>query len=115
MSESQSKGLELWLFVAQRLSALVLAPLVLVHLITLIIAVQGGLSAEEILGRTRDNLAWAAFYTLFVVAAGLHGAIGLRTVVREMTPWKGAGLTVAALLFFLSVVALGMSAVRALH
>ena len=115
MSQYRSRGLELWLFVAQRLSAMVLAPLVLVHLITLITAVQGGLSADEILGRTRDSLAWAAFYSLFVVAAGLHGAIGLRTVVREMTPWTGAGLTVAALLYFLFAVALGMGAVRALH
>ena len=68
--------IEIWLYMAQRLSAMVLAPLVLVHLITMVYAIQGGLTAAEILGRTEGSVFWMAFYGLFVVAAGVNGAIG---------------------------------------
>ena len=43
----------------QRISAMVLALCVLVHLGVMIYAVRGGLSAAEILGRTRGNPAVA--------------------------------------------------------
>ena len=49
------KRLELWLYIAQRGSALVLAPLVLLHLGVILYAVSGGLTAAEILGRTRSS------------------------------------------------------------
>ena len=103
--------LELWLFVAQRASALILAPLVLVHLALIIYAVQGGLSADEILGRTQGNLMWGAFYGLFVIAAAIHAPIGLRTILREMTPWRGRSLDAAALAFGLLLLVLGWRAV----
>ena len=97
----------------QRLSALVLAPLVLVHLGLVVYAVQGGLDAAEILARTRGSPFWAAFYGLFVLAAAVHGPIGLRTVLHEMTPWHGRGLDIAMLLFALVLLALGLRAVVA--
>src|SRR3546814_7270871 len=75
--------IELWLYVAQRLSAMVLAPLVLVHLGTIIYAIQDGLTAAEIFSRTQGSLFWAVLYGLFVIAAAVHGAIGLRTIARE--------------------------------
>ena len=103
--------LDLWLFVAQRASAAVLAPLVLIHLGLIIYAVQGGLSAEEILGRTRGNALWAGFYGLFVLAAAVHAPIGLRTIIREMTPWRGRSLDLAALAFGLLLLVLGWRAV----
>ena len=71
---------EVWLFAAQRLSAMVLAPLVLLHLGTMIYAVQDGLSAAEILARTRGSVFWGANYALFIAAASVHGAIGLRAI-----------------------------------
>jgi fumarate reductase subunit C len=40
------------LWVAQRVSAMVLAACVAVHLVTIIYAVRGGLSAAEMLART---------------------------------------------------------------
>ncbi len=104
----------LWLFVAQRLSAMVLAPLVLLHLATIIYAVQDGLSAAEILARTRGSLAWAAAYGLFVLAAAIHGAIGLHTIVGETTGRWGVGPAAVALVFGLAVLALGIRAVGAL-
>jgi fumarate reductase subunit C len=88
---------ETWLWIAQRASAMVLAVTVLVHLITIVYAVQGGLTAAEILGRTRGNIAWYSFYVVFALAAAVHGSIGLRTIVQEMTAWRGRSLDLAAL------------------
>ena len=71
------------LWIAQRVTAMVLAVAVLVHLVTILLAVRGGLSGAEILGRTRGNEAWLLFYAVFALAAGLHGAIGLRNIAGE--------------------------------
>lgn len=101
----------LWL--AQRVSAAVLALCVIVHLVTLIYAVRGGLSAAEILGRTRGSVAWMGFYLLFVTATAIHAPIGLRTVLREMTSWRGRSLDWAAMLFGLLLAALGVRAALA--
>ena len=73
------------LFQLQRLSALVLAPLVLIHLGLILYAIRGGLSAEEILGRTSGSTIWAIYYYAFVVAVALHAPIGVRNVLREWT------------------------------
>ena len=101
------------LYLLQRGSAMVLAPLVLIHLAVILLAVEGGLSAAEILGRTRGSVLWGAFYSLFVVAAAVHGPIGLRTVISEMTPWRGRSLDLATALFALLLLALGLRAVAA--
>lgn len=103
----------LWAYVAQRASAMVLAPLVLVHLGLIAYAVRGGLSAAEILGRTQGSLFWGAFYGLFVLAAAVHASIGLRTVAAELTGRRGRGLDVAAGVFGLALLALGARAVAA--
>ncbi|MBH63119.1 MAG: succinate dehydrogenase [Thiotrichales bacterium] len=105
---------EVWLFIAQRASAFVLAPLVIVHLATMIYAIQGGLSAEEILARTQGSGVWGAIYGLFVLAAAIHAPIGVRSIVREMTPWRGRSLDLAAVLFGVLIVVLGVKAVGAL-
>ena len=101
------------LYLLQRLSALVLAPLVLVHLGLIVFAIQDGLSAAEILGRTRGSLGWGLFYGLFVLAAAVHGPIGLRTIVSEMTSWRGRSLDLAAVLFAMLLLGLGLRAVAA--
>lgn len=71
------------LFIAQRVTALLMAPLVIGHLALIIYAVHGGLDAAEILARTRGNAWFAGFYQLFVVLAALHAAIGVRVVCAE--------------------------------
>jgi len=108
------KRLELWLYIAQRGSALVLAPLVLLHLGVILYAVAGGLSAGEILGRTRSTLLWPAVYGLFVVAAAIHAAIGLRVVLREWTLWRNRSLDFATLGFGAILLLLGLRAVQAI-
>ena len=61
------------LYLWQRLTAAIMAPLVLIHLAVIFYAMHKGFSAAEILARTRGSIAWAAFYGLFVIAvAGLH-------------------------------------------
>ena len=108
------KRLELWLYIAQRGSALVLAPLVLLHLGVILYAVSGGLSAAEILGRTRSTMLWPAVYSLFVVAAAIHAAIGVRVVIREWTSWRNRTLDLATLGFGLVLLVLGLRAVQAI-
>ncbi len=103
--------LEARLWLAHRLSGLLLGVLVVVHIATIVVAVQGGLSAAEILGRTRGSVAWGGFYGVFVLAAALHGAIGVRSFVREMSPWRGISLDWSALAFWLLLLILGFRAV----
>jgi fumarate reductase subunit C len=101
------------LWIAQRASAAVLALCVVVHLIVIVYALRGGLSAAEILGRTRGNAGWAAFYTVFVLAATVHAPIGLRTILMEWAGARGRSLAVVALLFAVALGALGLRAVWA--
>ena len=99
----------MWL--AQRASAAVLAMCVVVHLFTIVYAVQGGLSAAEILARTRGSVGWFVFYSLFVLAVTIHAPIGLRPVLGEWLGWRGRSRDFALLLFAALLAWLGMRAV----
>ena len=101
------------LWIAQRASAAVLALCVTVHLVTIIYAVRGGLTAAEILGRTRGNTGWLVFYSVFVLAVAVHAPIGLRPVVTEWLGWRGRSRAWAALLFGGLLAWMGMRAVLA--
>jgi fumarate reductase subunit C len=103
------------LWVVQRVTAAFLALAVVVHLATIMIAVRGGLSAAEIIGRTRGNEAWLLFYALFALAAGLHGAIGLRNIAGEWLGWRGRGLDMAWLGIGLLTAIFGMRAAWGLY
>ncbi len=105
--------LDLRLYMAQRLSALLMAPLVLIHIGTMIVAIQGGLTTEEILSRTRGSVFWFLFYGSFVVAVSIHAAIGLRVIVHEMTGLKGWGLRALTWSLGLLALVLGGRAVLA--
>lgn len=104
---------DLRLYMAQRLSALLMAPFVIGHLAVMIYAIQGGLSAAEILGRTQGSLLWFLFYGTFVIAVSIHGAIGLRIVAHEWTGLKGAALEVFMWAVGLGLFTLGAQAVWA--
>ena len=105
--------LGLRLYLLQRISALVMAPLVLGHIAVMIYAIQDGLTAAEILGRTQGSVGWMLFYGLFVVAVSIHAAIGLRVVVHEWFGLKGAGLALFAWGVFLTLLLFGANAVVA--
>ena len=104
---------EAGLWLAQRASAAVLALCVLVHIIVMVYAVRGGLSAAEILGRTRGSAGWAAFYALFVLAVAVHAPIGLRAVAAEWLGWRGCSAAICLHLFGFLLLALGLRAVWA--
>lgn len=99
------------LYMLQRVTALIMAPLTLGHIGVMIYAVQGGLTAGEILARTQGSIGWFAFYGLFVVAVAVHAAIGLRTILFEWARLDGRGLDIVAWGVFLLLLGLGMRAV----
>ena len=99
------------LWVAQRATAAILAVCVVVHLATIIYAVQGGLSAAEILGRTRGSTGWLAFYSVFVLAAAIHAPIGLRSVLGEWLKWRGRSRELFVFLLGVFLLWTGMRAV----
>ncbi len=101
------------LFVAQRLSAMALAPLVMIHLGLILYAVRDGLTASEILARTQGSLGWAVFYGLFVLLAAIHAPIGIRNIIREWTPAGSRFAGIIAAVFALILVLLGLRAVWA--
>lgn len=103
------------LFIAQRASAAVLAFAVTVHLATILYAVRGGLTAGEVLARTRDNHWFFAFYVLFVLAVAVHAPIGLRNVLREWTPFHRRSIDVALALLAFVLLALGFRAAVAVY
>ncbi len=101
------------LFVLQRLTAMLLAPLVLVHLGLVLVAIRGGLTAAEILGRTQGSLGWGLFYGLFVIAAAVHAPIGLRSVLNEWTPLSRWAVDTVCVAFGGLLLVLGLRAVWA--
>ena len=98
------------LWIAQRASAAVLAVCVIVHLATIIYAVQGGLSAAEILERTRGSAGWLVFYSVFVLAVTIHAPIGLRSICIEWLGWRGRSRDVFLLAFAAVLAWMGMRA-----
>lgn len=104
---------ETMLWLAQRASAALLAVCVVIHLATIVYAVRGGLSAAEILERTRGSIAWFTFYSIFVLAVTLHAPIGLRSVLGEWLGWRGRSRDFALLLFAALLAWAGMRAVLA--
>ncbi len=104
---------EAYIYLAQRLSAVVMVPLVVGHLITIVLAVQGGLTAEEILQRTEGSLFWSAFYGLFVLAVGIHAAIGLRTIAAEWLGFRGPVADWSMVAVGVLLIGLGLRAVSA--
>lgn len=105
--------MDLRLYLLQRISAIVLAPLVLCHLALMIVAIQDGLTAAEILSRTQGSVAWAAFYGLFVLAVATHAAVGIRTIAAEWSTMRGLRLNAFAWLVFIGLAWLGLRAVWA--
>lgn len=112
MTHAAREQTALWL--VQRASAVVLAVCVVIHLATIIHAVRGGLTAAEILSRTRGSVVAAAFYGLFVVAAAVHAPIGLRNLFTEWLGWRGRSLDVAMLLLAVILALAGLRAVSVL-
>ena len=104
---------ETWAWLAQRATAAVLALCVAVHLATMIVAVRGGLTAADILSRTRASAGWAAFYGVFVLAVAIHAPLGVRTIAGEWLGWRGRAADVVFVLFGVALAVLGAVAILA--
>jgi fumarate reductase subunit C len=92
------------LWYAQRISAMVLGICVAIHLLIIFYAIRGGLSAEEILGRTQGNIGFAIFYETFVLACFVHAPIGVANILQETFPKSGLVKPIAGLLAILILV-----------
>ncbi len=101
------------LYLAQRISAVIMAPLMIGHIAVMIYAVQNGLTASEILSRTQGSVWWGIFYGLFVVVVSVHAAIGVRAVVFETFRIQENWLNPLTWVIGLSLFVLGGRAVAA--
>ena len=105
--------MEARLFALQRLTAMIMAPFVLVHLGVILYAVRGGLTAAEILARTQGSWIWIPFYTLFVLSVAVHVPIGLRNILIEWARLRRPAASLVCTLFALLLLGLGLRAVAA--
>ena len=85
------------------------------HLILIIIAVQGGLSAGEIISRVSGNVAWLMFYSVFVIAVAVHAPIGVRTILNEMTGLKTSQTYLVMAVLCLVILSMGFRTVIGLY
>ena len=102
-------GLYIW----QRATAALMLPLLLVHVAVIFYATRKGMTAADILARTRGSVVWATFYGLFVVAAAIHASIGVRNVLTEWSPLQDRSAGWCAIVFGLLLLVLGLRAVAA--
>jgi fumarate reductase subunit C len=103
------------LFLAQRITAAILAFVVVAHLTMIVAAERAGLTAGAILARTHHNLVLFAFYALFVIAASIHAPIGMRNIIAEWARWRGRSLDLAMAAFALALLGLGLRAALAVY
>jgi fumarate reductase subunit C len=101
------------LYLLQRGTALLMVPLILGHLAVIFYATRHGLNAADILGRTRGSVGWGLYYAVFVVAAAVHGAIGVRGIAMEWGGMRGRSLDLLMWVFGLVLAGLGLRAVYA--
>ena len=105
--------LDVRLYLLQRVTAMIMAPLVILHLGVMIVAIQGGLDSAEILSRTQGSLFWGGVYGLFVLAVSIHAAIGVRVVLFEWLKIRDMLLNSLSWLLFIILFLMGARAVYA--
>jgi succinate dehydrogenase subunit C len=101
------------LYLWQRATAALMLPLVLLHVAVIFYASRRGMTAADILARTRGSVVWATLYGSFVVAAAIHAAIGVRNVLVEWSPVGERRASLFALAFGAALLLLGLRAVAA--
>lgn len=102
------------LWYAQRVSAMILGVCVSIHLVIIFYAIRGGLTAQEILGRTQGNVPFAIFYEIFVLACFVHAPIGLANILEE-TFSKGLMSRLLSWALAILILALGTVAVIGIY
>jgi fumarate reductase subunit C len=102
------------LYVWQRATAALMAPLVLVHIAVIFYAARQGMTAADILSRTHGSVVWATFYGVFVAAVSIHAPIGVRNVLAEWTPLTDRSANLFAVILGVVLGLLGLYAIVAL-
>jgi fumarate reductase subunit C len=111
--QQHEHDLSIRLYLLQRATALLMVPLIVGHLLVIFYATRQGLSAADILGRTRGSVAWGVYYAAFVLAASIHGAIGVRAIAMEWAGLRGRQLDLLMWGLGLVLAGLGLRAVYA--
>jgi fumarate reductase subunit C len=111
MSQAAVREAQAWYW--QRISAMVLALCVVLHIAIMIYAVRGGLSGSEILARTRGSVAFAAFYSVFVLACAVHVPLGMARIAEEWAGFSAVAARWIARGFAVLLFVLGLRAVFA--
>jgi fumarate reductase subunit C len=101
------------LYIWQRATAALMAPLVLGHIAVIFYATHQGMTAADILARTRGSIIWAAYHGIFVAAVSIHAAIGVRNVLSEWSPLNARNTGWFAIVFGTLLFVLGLRAVTA--
>jgi fumarate reductase subunit C len=101
------------LYLWQRATAALMVPLVLAHIAVIFYATRKGMTAADILSRTRGSVVWASYYGLFVAAASIHASVGVRNVLTEWSPLTDRRAGLFSIIFGLLLAALGARAVFA--
>lgn len=95
----------------QRVSAMVLAIFVVVHLAIMVYAMKGGLTAAEILSRTQGNWIFGAFYAAFVIACAVHVPIGVAKIAKEWGSMSGKSAQLLSRFLVAVILVMGFAAV----
>ncbi|NYT58671.1 succinate dehydrogenase [Alcaligenaceae bacterium] len=111
MAGINAQGARRWYW--QRITAMAMALFVTIHLVVMIYAINGGLSAAEVLARTRGNMLWGLFYTAFVGLVAVHASIGIRNVLVEWAGLRDAAAAWVSRLLALILLVMGLRAVWA--
>ena len=101
------------LYILQRASAALLLPLIGIHIWLIYYATARGISAADILYRTRGSVGWGLYYMAFVLLVSVHAAIGVRGVLADWSRFDEPGLDMAAWLVAILLVTTGLRAVAA--
>ena len=101
------------LFLLQRLSAMLLFPLVCLHLLLILYAARQGITADQILARTSGSVFWALLYGLFVFLVAVHAPIGLRNVMSEWLNLSKPVVNKISIVIFILFLVLGLRSVAA--
>ena len=105
---------EMRLYLLQRLTAVLMLPMVIGHLATIMYATRSELTAASILERTQSSPWLVGFYTGFVVLVAIHAPLGLRKIMVEWVRFSQRLANILSLLLFLGFLGLGLRGVWAL-
>ena len=109
-----SAMLEMRLYLLQRLTAVLMLPMVIGHLATIMYATRSELTAASILERTQSSPWLVVFYTGFVVLVAIHAPLGLRKIMGEWLRLPAKLANRISFVLFVVFLGLGLRGVWAL-